>query len=39
MGGECSAYGGEERCTSIQSFGRETLGKEITWRTQTKMGE
>jgi hypothetical protein len=32
MGGECSAYGGEER--RIQGFGGETFGKETTWKTQ-----
>ena len=29
MGGECSTYGGEERC--IQGFGGETWGKKTTW--------
>jgi hypothetical protein len=32
MDGECSAYGGEERC--MQGFGGETWGKETTWETQ-----
>ena len=32
IGGECSAYGGEER--RIQGFGGETSGEEITWETQ-----
>ena len=32
MGGECSAYGWEERC--IQGFGGETCGKESTWKTR-----
>jgi len=29
-------YGGRER--HIQGFGRETLGKENTWKTQAQMG-
>ena len=32
MGGACSDYGGEERCT--QGFGGETRGKGSTWETQ-----
>jgi len=32
MGGECSAYGWEER--RIQGFGGETWVKETTWETQ-----
>jgi hypothetical protein len=32
LGGACSAYGGEER--RIQGFGRESWGKESTWKTQ-----
>ena len=32
MGGACSTYGGEERCT--QGFGGETGGKETTWKTR-----
>jgi len=32
MGGECSAYGGEEK--GIQGFGGETWGKETAWETQ-----
>jgi hypothetical protein len=28
----CSIYGGEER--SIEGFGGENFGKEITWKTQ-----
>jgi len=32
MSGQCSANGGEER--RLQGFGRETWGKETTWKTQ-----
>jgi hypothetical protein len=32
MGGECSAYGGEEM--RVQDFGGEALGKETTLETQ-----
>ena len=32
MDGTYSTYGGEERC--IQGFGRDTRGKETTWKTQ-----
>jgi len=32
VGGACSTYGGEQRC--IRGFGRETWGKQTTWKTQ-----
>ena len=34
MGGKYSTYGEEKRC--IQDFDGETLGKEITWKTQAQ---
>ena len=37
MGGACSEYGGQER--RIQSFGRDTGGKETTWETQAQMDD